>query len=252
MPTTFQDEVFKQRLSKREIWINGDINDELIERLVVNLLALDETENDRREPRPIKVYINSQGGHVREALAAVDVMLSLNSVVETIAVGKALSAGLTILMGGQSRKAFEHSTFLFHAMRTSDWGILPDVESRIQHNKYLTQLTADLFGNRTKWSSATWLEILEGGRDRFFNSREALEIGLITDIIPRAARENGPAELPAPEAKPLLADPQASPTLEILTDGKVEIVSEEVPMVAQAQEQEKSSAKAKYKKHNKK
>jgi len=40
--------------------------------------------------------------------------------------------------------------------------------------------------------------------------------------------------------------------LEILTDGKVEIVSEEVPMVAQAQEQEKSSAKAKYKKHNKK
>ena len=239
MPTTFQDEIFKQRLFKREIWINGEINDELIERLVVNLLALDETEGDRREPRPIKVFINSHGGRMREALTAVDVMLSLNSPVETIALGNASSAALSILMGGHARKAYEHTTMLFHTARTGGWGIMPDVASRLQHDKYLLELEAELFGSRTRWPKEKWLELLDSGRDYFFNAREALEIGILTDIIPRHSRETRPAELPAPEAKPLLEEPKATPAIEMVASGAVDVVSSETA----ATTEEKGSAK---------
>jgi ATP-dependent Clp protease protease subunit len=239
MPTTFQDEIFKQRLFKREIWINGDINDELIERLVVNLLAMDETEGDRKEPRPIKVFINSHGGRLREALVAVDVMLSLNSPVETIALGNVLSAGFTLLMGGHTRKAYERSTFLFHTARTWSWGILPDIESNVQHIKYLVEMEAELLGKRTRWPKETWLELLESGRDRWFTTKEALEIGILTEIIPRSARESGLAELPAPEAKPMLEEPKTNPDLQTITNGTVEVI----PAVAQASTDEKPSEK---------
>lgn len=247
MTTTYQEEVFKQRLFKREIWINGGVNDELIERLVVNLLALDETEGDRREPRPIKVYINSYGGNLREALAAVDVMLSLNSPVETIAVGNAVSAALILLMGGQSRKAYEHSTLLFHTARSHIWGILPDMESSVQHTKYLMEMKADLFGSRTRWPRETWLELLDSGRDRFFTTREALEVGILTDIIPRSARASIPAELPEPEAKPMLAEPRSTPNLEVVPEEAPEVISTR----AQALAQEKGSARPKGKKRKK-
>ncbi|MEI6044445.1 MAG: ATP-dependent Clp protease proteolytic subunit [Chloroflexota bacterium] len=245
MPTTYQEEVFKQRLFKREIWINGEINEELIERLVVNLLALDETEADRREPRPIKVYINSNGGNLREALVAVDVMLALNSPVETIVLGNALSAGLVLLMGGYTRKAYERSTLLFHTARKWVWGILPDVESGIQHTKYLVDMQADLFGSRTRWPKETWLELLEGGRDRWFTAREALEIGILTEIVPRSAREIRPAELLAPDAKPMLEEPKANLALEEpSTNGKVEVV----PATAQVINNENATIKKKRKK----
>jgi ATP-dependent Clp protease protease subunit len=245
MSTTYQDEVFKQRLLKREIWINGSITDELIERLVVNLLAMDESENDKREPRPIKVYINSFGGNLREALAAVDVMFSLNSPVETIVVGNALSAGLILLMGGQNRKAYEHSTLLFHTARSHIWGILPDLESSVQHTKYLMDMKADLFASRTRWPKETWLDMLEGGRDRFFTAREALEIGIVTEIIPRSARYSTPAELPPPDSKPMLTEP-STPAVEIVQTPAAELA----PATAQAETEEKST-KSKDKKRKK-
>lgn len=245
MPTTFQDEVFKQRLSRREIWINGDINEELIERLVVHLLALDETEGDRKEPRPIKVYINSRGGNLRESLAAVDVMLSLNSPVETIALGCAMSGGLTLLMGGQSRKAYEHTTLMFHTSRGGTWGVLPDAESSLQHTKYLIELKAELFGSRTKRPKQDWLELLNSGRDRFFSTREALEVGILTEIIPRSARETRLVELPAPEEKPLLEEPKSSPVVELVANGAVEVAASANPDVAEEKVSPKKDKKRK-------
>ncbi len=251
MATTFQDEVFKQRLFKREIWINGYINDELIERLVVNLLALDETEGDRKEPRTIKVYINSPGGNLYESLAAVDVMLSLNSPVETIALGSAMSGGLVLLMGGQTRKAYERTSLLFHTSRGGWGGILPDVESRVYHNKYLMELTAELFGGRTRQPKEFWAELLDSGRDKYFTSRAALEVGILTEIIPRSARErdrdNGLAELPAPEAKPLLAEPKHEAILELAPAREGELV----PAEGQALSQSKLDSAEKPKKRKK-
>ncbi len=247
MPTAFQDEIFKQRLARREIWINGEINEELVERLIVNLLTMDESENDRREPRTIKVFINSYGGNLRESLVAVDVMLSLNSPVETIALGEATSAGLILLIGGQNRKAYERTTLMFHTSRGLIGGVLPDAESNLEHRKRLIEMKADLFGNRTKWPRQKWLELLEGGRDHYFTAQEALKIGILTDVIKPSTRESLVSELPAPEIQPLLVEPPTLSVLEISTNGAAKLLVAENATVSE----EALTSKSKDKKRKK-
>ncbi|MFA5722618.1 MAG: ATP-dependent Clp protease proteolytic subunit, partial [Candidatus Paceibacterota bacterium] len=92
-------ETFKERLKKREIWLNGLIDDSLVEKLYANLIDLESQNNSL----PITVVINSDGGNLWESAVATDIMGTLNCPIKTIALAKANSGGFMIFMGGEER-----------------------------------------------------------------------------------------------------------------------------------------------------
>ncbi len=64
------DLAMEKLLKSRTIIISGEINQALAEKVTTQLLILEEMSND-----PIKIFINSQGGHVESGDLEIQYMI---------------------------------------------------------------------------------------------------------------------------------------------------------------------------------
>ncbi len=102
---------------KRRVFLFGDINAAVAERVVNRLIEL--AEQDTGEA--IDLLINSTGGDVEAACAIVNAMHGIPCRVNTVCMGFAQSAACIILMAGTGvRTAFENSVLLIHRMVWDD------------------------------------------------------------------------------------------------------------------------------------
>ena len=163
--------------------------------VVASLLFL-ESENPEK---PIQLYINSPGGSVTAGLAIYDTMQYIQSDVSTICMGKAASMGSLLLAGGAPgrRFALPHSSIMVHQPSGGYVGQASDIaihakeilRVREQLNKiYKTHMTG-----KKQMSLDEIGKMLE--RDYFLSVDEALELGLIDEIMDRRVK------LPADQQK---------------------------------------------------
>jgi ATP-dependent Clp protease protease subunit len=85
-------------LESRSIVISGEINQELAQKVITQMILLQSVSND-----PIKLYINSQGGHVEAGDTIHDFIKFIRPDVHIIGAGWVASAGITIFPGGEKR-----------------------------------------------------------------------------------------------------------------------------------------------------
>ncbi len=98
---------------KRRVFLFGDINAAVAERVVGQLLTFAE-ENPVES---VDLLINSVGGDVEAACAIINAMHGIPCRVNTVCMGFAQSAACIILMAGTGvRTAFENSVLLIHRM----------------------------------------------------------------------------------------------------------------------------------------
>lgn len=175
----FSYEIFKQRLQQREIWLNGKIDDKIVGIVCPALSKLD-TEGDL----PITLYVNSFGGSLYEGSVLFDYIIGLKSPVNTVALGKAMSAGFTIFMAGEKRSVYSSTSLLAHtASHKHDRSKVPDIEDSVNHTKRLLNKQAEDFAKRTNKSNTWWKKVLEGRRDVYFPLSEVMDYGIATDLI---------------------------------------------------------------------
>ena len=117
-PATFAAMARRQSFAgKRRVFVFGDINNRVAERVVTQLLDF-ATENPTE---PIDLLINSTGGDVEAACAIINGMHGIPCRVNTVCMGFAQSAACIILMAGTGvRTAFENSVLLIHRMVWDD------------------------------------------------------------------------------------------------------------------------------------
>ncbi len=89
----FSSILTEKSLKSRTIFISGEINQELAEKVCTKLLILEELSDE-----PIKIFINSQGGHVESADTIHDVIKFIKPKVIMIGTGWVASAGITIYL----------------------------------------------------------------------------------------------------------------------------------------------------------
>jgi ATP-dependent Clp protease protease subunit len=98
---------------RRRVFLFGDINAAVAERVVNQLLELAE----QSPADPVDLLINSVGGDVEAACAIINAMHGLPCRVNTVCMGFAQSAACIVLMAGTGvRTAFENSVLLIHRM----------------------------------------------------------------------------------------------------------------------------------------
>ena len=108
---------------KRRVYVFGDINNVLAEKVVNQLLEFAE----QSPSEPIDMLINSTGGDVEAACALINGIHGIPCRVNTVCMGFAQSAACIILMAGTGvRTAFENSVLLIHRMVWDD----PNQEDR--------------------------------------------------------------------------------------------------------------------------
>ncbi|CZR68926.1 related to endopeptidase Clp [Phialocephala subalpina] len=178
-----QSDIFSKLLQERIICLNGEVNETLSAAIVAQLLYL---ESDSPE-KAITLYINSPGGSVTAGLAIYDTMTYIRSPVSTVCVGQAASMGSLLLCGGEKGKRFclPNSSVMVHQPSGGYFGQASDIAIHAQEILRVRRKLNEIFKRHlTKEHSLEDIEKMME-RDRFLSAEEALELGIIDEILDR-------------------------------------------------------------------
>ena len=131
----------------------------------------------------IQMLLSTYGGCVYDGLSLYDTIKNSKTEVDITCFGKIMSMGIIILLSAKTRKAYRNTTFMIHEISTGGIGKLADMEETIDEAKRLNKILFDIIKKETKISSSLLEEIYSKKKDWYFTAEEALEIGLITEII---------------------------------------------------------------------
>jgi ATP-dependent Clp protease protease subunit len=170
--------IAQKLLESRTILLFGEINMDVAREITKQLLVLDADSHD-----PIKLYINSPGGHVESGDTIYDMIRFVNSPVRVIGTGWVASAGALVFAAAkkENRYSLPNTRFLLHQPMGGARGQATDIaieaEEILKMRKRLNQIFADQTGQP--------IEKVEEDTDRNFwmSAKEAQEYGLVGKII---------------------------------------------------------------------
>jgi ATP-dependent Clp protease protease subunit len=176
-------DIYSRLLKERVIFLVGPINDQVANLVVAQLLFL-ESENPDKE---ISLYINSPGGSISAGMSIYDTMQFIKPEVSTLCIGMAASMGAFLLQAGAKGKRFAlpNSTVMIHQPLGGFQGQASDIEI---HAKYILSLREKLYTLMAQHTGRSVEEIArDSERDNFLTAQEALNYGLIDQVLEKRA-----------------------------------------------------------------
>jgi ATP-dependent Clp protease protease subunit len=176
-------DIYSRLLNERIIFIGQQIDDDIANLVVAQLIHLESDDPDK----DIAVYVNSPGGSLHAGLAIYDAMQYVNPDVSTLCYGMAMSAGSLILTGGTKGKRYTlpNARILIHQPSSGFQGQSSDIEIHANEILELRRVLEDIYSRHTGQTREQVHDDME--RDRFFGTQQAVEYGLVDEII--SARE---------------------------------------------------------------
>lgn len=174
---------------KRIFYLSDDIDNSTIAQLNFNILyildedARNEKEKCNYERKPIRIYINSNGGEVYDMWSLIDIMLNSKTPIYTYCTGYAMSAAFNIFLAGAKRFISEHATLMYHQISCWRSGKYQDlVENRIEIDIIQANIE-DYIKSRCSITSEMLSDNRFHKRDWYIHPNEAITLGVATDFI---------------------------------------------------------------------
>jgi len=172
-------DIYSRLLKDRIIFIGTPIDDGVANVVMAQLLHLESEDPDR----DINLYINSPGGSFTALTAIYDTMQFIRAEIQTYCMGQAASAAAVILGAGTKGKRFalEHSRVLLHQPYSEGGGQGSDIEIQAREILRMRKLLEELLARHTGRDEDLIRADIE--RDKILTAAEALEYGLIDEVI---------------------------------------------------------------------
>ena len=173
-------DIYSRLLKDRIVMLDTDVNEHTASLLVAQLLFLESQGNE-----DITFFINSPGGVVTAGMAIYDTMQFIKPDVCTVVMGQACSMGSLLATAGApgKRKMLPNARHMIHQPSGGAGGQATDMEIQVKEivkmKKNLTQLYVK--HNSKGKTFDEFYNAME--RDNFMSAQEALEYGLIDEII---------------------------------------------------------------------
>ncbi|MDD6263935.1 MAG: ATP-dependent Clp protease proteolytic subunit [Bacilli bacterium] len=171
-------DIFSRLLKDRIVFISGEIDDNLANRVIAELLYLDSTGNE-----DINIYINSPGGSVSAGMAIYDTMNFVKSDVSTTCLGIAASMAAFLLSSGKKGKRYilPNADVMIHQPLGGAQGQATDIKIASDRIIDLRKRLNRILSKNTSQSLKKIEKDTE--RDNYLSAKEALEYGLVDKII---------------------------------------------------------------------
>jgi ATP-dependent Clp protease protease subunit len=172
-------DIYSRMLKERVVFMVGPVDDHTANLVVAQLLFL-ESENPDKD---IHLYINSPGGIVNAGLAIYDTVQFVKPDVSTVCIGQAASMGALILAGGTKGKRFSlpHSRMMIHQPLGGFQGQASDIDI---HAREILRVRERLNKIMVKHTGQSMKKIQQDtDRDYFMDAQEAVEFGLVDEVI---------------------------------------------------------------------
>lgn len=170
------------KLADDRILFLSDIIDDKIATDIVATLLLKDAENSESK---ITLFINSEGGDIRNTLMIYDMMQMIQAPIETVCIGSAMGESVIILAAGTPgmRFATKNSMISINQL-TNDWSNYSDLtDAKIALDQGLSdnKKMMDILSKCTKKT----LKEVSSDFDRrvFFTCNQAMKYGLIDKVV---------------------------------------------------------------------
>ena len=177
-------DVFSRLMMDRIIFLGVPIDDDVANIVTAQLLFL--ASNDSTSD--ISLYLNTPGGQVSSGLAIYDTMQLIEPDVATICTGMAASMGSVLLCAGAAgkRSALPHSRVMIHQPLGGAQGQASDILIAAQE---IEKIRKELYTRISEHSGQSLEKIYaDGDRDFWMNAKEALEYGMVDEILTKRSK----------------------------------------------------------------
>lgn len=179
-------DIYSRLLKDRIIFLGGPIDDNVANAVIAQMLFLEAEYPDK----DIHLYINSPGGVVTAGMAIYDTMQYIKPDVSTICVGSAASMGAVLLTAGAKGKryALPHARVMIHQPLGGVQGQASEIEI---HAREILRMREELNGILASRSGQD-IEVVarDTDRDNFMSAQDAVEYGLIDEVLTREPVES--------------------------------------------------------------
>jgi len=177
-------DVFSRLMMDRIIFLGVPIDDDVANIVTAQLLFL--ASND--SAADISLYLNTPGGQVSSGLAIYDTMQLIEPDVATICTGMAASMGSVLLCAGAAgkRSALPHSRVMIHQPLGGAQGQASDILIAAQE---IEKIRKELYSIISEHSGQPIEKIYaDGDRDFWMNAQEALDYGMVDEILTKRSK----------------------------------------------------------------
>lgn len=172
-------DIYSRLLKERIIFLGTPVDEHTANLIVAQLLFL-EAEDPKKD---IKLYINSPGGSVYDALAIYDTMQFIKCDVETVGIGVQASAAAILLSSGTKGKRYllKNSTVMIHQPSSGTQGKVTDQEIDLKESLRVKELIEEIMVKNTGRKKVQIHQDME--RDRWMTAEEAKAYGIADKVI---------------------------------------------------------------------
>ena len=185
----------------RIVNLYGDITEAKADAIVSALLFLentspvissqsseDETSEEILINRDIKLYISTNGGSASEMFSVIDVIDSIKKRtcdIETVGIGKVMSAGVLILASGTpgKRKIGKNCRVMLHNVVSGHSGSIFALENELEEIRWVQNQYVRCLAKKTKMTEARIKKILKTEKDVYISAKDAIKFGIADEII---------------------------------------------------------------------
>ena len=171
----------------RSIMFVGDVTEEKAADLISALLVLSQTKDeDEERAEDIKLYVNTYGGSADEMFAIYDVMnfCKQHCDIQTIGLGKVMSAGTLLLAAGTKGKRYlgSHARVMLHAVNGGHVGELHNLQNEMEQMSSLQESYIQAMSNETSMTKRQIQTLINRKVNVYLSSEEAIEKGLADEV----------------------------------------------------------------------
>jgi ATP-dependent Clp protease protease subunit len=174
-------DIYSRLLKDRIVMLDTDVNEHSASLVVSQLLFL-ESENPDAD---ILFYINSPGGVVTAGMAIYDTMQFIRPDVSTIVMGQACSMGSLLACAGApgKRKMLPNARHMIHQPSGGARGQATDMQIQVEEILKMKKSLTEIYVKHNSKGKTYEQLLADMERDKFMSAQEALEYGLIDEII---------------------------------------------------------------------
>jgi len=173
----------------RQLILSEDVTEKSVKDIILKIREWnkkDEEEDSKlkKYERPIiELLINTDGGDLYSCNALIGAITSSKTPVHTICIGHAMSAGFEILISGHKRFAHQMDWLMYHQLSHGVKNTLKQMEWVVEEDKRIQKVAEDFIVSRTKITKQQLKEYNDKNKDWLMDSKEALKLGVIDEII---------------------------------------------------------------------
>ena len=173
----------------RSILMYGDVNEDRAAEVIVGIISLSEQDPKEGQERldDMKIYVSTYGGSADDMMSIYDIMRLAKSKcdIETIGMGKVMSAGTLILAAGTKgkRKIMKNCRVMIHAVSAGSVGAIHNLKNEMEEIQAIQDAYIRCLVEETDLTKRQLKKLLDQKVNVYLTAEEAVEYGLADEVI---------------------------------------------------------------------